>query len=198
MFGKPKAKTPAAPLMDWERVERIFTNASAFSLKSVLRTGVSERLNQHRVSRLVEGKRAKALDAIVRDMSKRDLRRLKVMGRVNLDQAAAAFRVTVFSNVTLFVAAFAISNQIMPGWIADIWMAADAVDRIIHVSAILFAVMVGAGLSIYGYGGVSAARDLNHLLDLHLVDMDDGDLATVEDYASNTVSDLRSMQLSDV
>ena len=49
MFGKRKAKTPAAPPTDWERVERIFTNVSGMKVGKTWTSAFSERIGPRRM-----------------------------------------------------------------------------------------------------------------------------------------------------
>ena len=199
MRGRRKTKPPVAELTEWERIERIFTNASGIRPGKGWMSGLSERVGAKRVSRLLSRPEAKALDAVVAGVSVSDLRRLREMGRINFEQAQGAFRLTVFSNVTILVALLAISNQIAPGWIAEFWAAADSTERAAHLSGVVVGVIISAWITFYAYSGVSSARDLNHLLDLHLVGMEDGDLDTrPADAPATPVEDLRAMQLSDI
>ena len=200
MRGRRKTKPPVAELTEWERIERIFTNVSGIRPSKLWLSGLSERVGPSRVSRLLSKREAKALDAVIAGVSMPDLRRLRAMGRINFEQAQGAFRLTVFSNVTILVALLAISNQVAPGWIADVWQAADQRQRTTHIMGLIAGIAVSAGITLYAYGGVTSARDLNHLLDLHLVGMEDGDLDTLPAATepADPVEDLRAMQLSDI
>ena len=109
--------------------------------------------------------------------------------------------VTVLSNITVFVAAIVLLNQLFPGLLTELWSADDAQWRAgwragIVTGAVLLPVMF-IWVASYAYAVVATARDLKHVVELHLAGMEDGRLATPAPEGS-PLDDLRSAQLSDI
>ena len=198
MRGKPNTDIRPSQAADrWAPLADIFTNRSAVRPRqSWFKTGVSERLGQDRLERLLRSREAVRFDAAVAGLSDKELLTLLGMARVNLEQAQAAARVTIFLNVTIFIAAFVLVNQLAPGWISQVWASADPGLRVVIAVGALAIVGVSITVSAYSWGGVAAARDLKHLLEIRLA----GTLPDMpsEAEANDAVADLRSAQLSDL
>ena len=187
---------PSLAAEEWKPLAEIFTNLSAIRPRRTwLGTGMSERLGAYRMDRLLRSREAVRFDAAVAGLSRDDLRRLSGMARINLEQAQAASRITIFLNVTILVAALVLSNQLAPGWLRLLWETGDAGLRVTIATGAVALMGVWAGVSAYSWGGVAAARDLKHLLEIRL----DAMASTLsETDPGDTVADLRSAQLSDL
>ena len=186
-------------LPDWERVSKPFTNMSAIRPRSTwLATGMSSRISNSRLGNLWTSPQGRHVRVTTADMDAPTLERLIGMARVNLEQAQAASRVTVFINVTVIVAVTVVSNQLFPGWLktavtARAWYSEGLIGVLVSFA------LLASFTSAYSWGGVASARDLLNLLELRAAGLrGQGSPRRTEDDEGNPVTDLRSAQLSDL
>lgn len=85
-------------------------------------------------------------------------------GLVNLEQARAGFRISLIGNITVPVGALVVLNELAPGWFADTLLTGTPNEVLTIATAWSVAAALIPGGLWWAYGGLSAARDLHHLL----------------------------------
>ena len=204
-MGKRKTEpaTQTVSITDgaWPKLQAIF------SARSVLRPAWKwftsmgmERLAGNRLDMLLHGRGARRAAPLLEDLSVSELRRLLALARINFDQAQATARLAVLFNITGVIAALVISNQIFPGWVADYMVADDAVDAVLIAIVVLIGVGIALYYGLYALGAVVGARDLQHVLEIHLLNRvaDTEGAKPPESAQPDILDDLRSAQLSDI
>ena len=186
---------------EWARLRQCFTIWDAVRPKRSWSAGFSSRMASDRLSKLVDGSPARKAARILDGLDARELRRIRAAADVNLEQAQGAARVAVLSNITVFLGGIVLLNQLFPGLLADLWNSDDGEWRAawragIVTGAMLFPVMF-IWVASYAYAVVASARDLKHVVELHLAGMEDGRPSTPGPEGS-PLDDLRSAQLSDI
>ena len=205
-MGKLKPiKSAPATVFDaggvWACLRQCFTIWDAVRPKRSWSAGFSSRMGSDRLSKLVDGGPARKAARILDGLDARELRRIRAAAEVNLEQAQGAARVAVLSNITVFLGGIVLLNQLFPGVLAELWNSDDdewrgAWRAGIVTGAILFPVMF-MWVASYAYAVVASARDLKHVVELHLAGVEDGRLSTPGPEGS-PLDDLRSAQLSDI
>ena len=200
-MGRPTKRDirPSLAAEAWAPLAAIFTNWSGVRPRgSWFRNGMSERVGSQRMARLLRSREAVRFDAAVAGLGRGDLKRLHDMARINLEQAQAASRVTIFLNVTVVLGALVLLNQLAPGMISELWREGDDALRTTIVTGFVILATVWITVSAYSWGGVAAARDLKHLLEVRLAGTLPGLADADEGEAGDAASDLRAAQLSDL
>ena len=186
---------------EWARLRQCFTVWDAVRPKRSWSAGFSSRMGSDRLAKLVDGPPAQKAARILDGLGRREVRRIRAAADINLEQAQGAARVAVLSNITVFLGGIVLLNQLFPGLLADLWDTDNdewrgAWRAGIVTGAVLFPVMF-VWVASYAYAVVASARDLKHVVELHLAGMEDGRLATPAPEGS-PLDDLRSAQLSDI
>ena len=194
---RPSSTTVFDARGEWARLRRCFTVWDAVRPKPHWNRGFSERMGPDRLAKLVEGGAARKAARVLDGLDARELRRLRVAADVNLEQAQAAARITILINITIVVASFVLLNQLFPGFLMRMWDRADPAWRGGIVAGFVVFPLVCIWVGSYGYAVVASARDLKHVVELHLAGMEDGRLSTLAPEGS-PLDDLRSAQLSDI
>ena len=204
-MGKRKAEpaTQTVSITDgaWPKLQAIF------SARSVLRPGLKwftsmgmERLAGNRLDILLGARGARKAAPLLEGLPESELRRLLALARINFEQAQATARLAVLLNITGVIAALVLSNQLFPGWVADYMVAEDAVDAVLIAIVVLIGVGIALYYGLYALGAVVGARDLQHVLEIHLLNRKaDAEVAKPsESEQASVIDDLRSVQLSDI
>ena len=151
----------------WDEIVKIFKARSAFRLHKYWMGGLTSRLGANRLSLLRGTKQARRLDALLHDLTNRDVKALRTFAAVNQEQATAAFRLTMVTNITWPAGVLAILHQFSP----------DGLGALVQThfeSDFLFLTVLGAtvilmviGVALFALANLSQARDIRHLIDLH-------------------------------
>ena len=157
----------------WDELAKTFNNWAGVKPNiSWVKFGVSERAGAKRLRVLENGKSAKTLYELTKNLTQRDLRYLHKRAEVNFEQAQAAGRVGTILNGTLLVGAVVLLNQIFPGAIAEVlkltFLSPWGAYKIYMLITSFLAVLMSVTVLSYSYGGAAKARDLKHLLELSL------------------------------
>lgn len=162
-------KVPADLL--WNQIAPIFSNWAFMRPHRMWFGGVSERTGHDRMKELTQSAPARRLAPLVAGLDRVQLGRLAVRSAINQEQAASALRLTLVANISVPVGALVLLNQFLPGSVEEMIRSAPA----IFVFGVLMSMLAVLLFVIwFSYAGVAAARDLNHLLRLHLADAADG------------------------
>lgn len=158
-------KVPADLL--WNQIAPVFSNSAFMRPHRMWFGGVSERTGHGRMKELTQSAPARKLAPLIAGLDRVQLGRLVVRSAINLDQAASALRLTLVANISVPVGALVLLNQFLPGSVEEMIRSAPS----IFVFGVLMAMLAVLLFVIwFSYAGVAAARDLNHLLRLHLAD----------------------------
>lgn len=162
----------------WNQIAPIFSNRAFMRPHRTWFGGVSERTGFDRMTHLTQSAPARKLAPIVAGLDAVQLGRLAVRSAINQDQAASALRLTLVANISVPVGGLVLLNQFLPGSVQD---TIRNVSLIGVFSALMAMLCVLLGVIWFAYAGVAAARDLNHLLRSHLVDVTGGAGASEDD-----------------
>ncbi|MFN7054519.1 hypothetical protein [Hyphomonas sp.] len=170
----------------WPAIAKAFSNGAfmTFNPGWLGVSGVSSRAGPDRMARLTGSRPARRLAAIVSDLSGRDLTHLLVRSEINLEQALAALRMTLIANISIPLGLFLLANQLAQGSLVAI--IADAPVLAILIPFAMAFSLLGAAMW-YAYGGVVAARDLNHLLRLHLAATASGAVSSLTEWDAELI-----------
>ena len=165
----------------WNQIAPVFSNRAFMRPHRIWFAGVSERTGFDRMTRLTKSAAARKLAPLVAGLDRVQLGRLVVRSLLNQDQALSALRLTLVANISVPLGALVLINQFLPGSIGDLIRSLPPVAVLVPL---LMMVSLLVGVIWFAYAGVAAARDLNHLLRLHLADAtggaggseDDGDI----------------------
>lgn len=165
------AETPTSA-EDWAQIQSLFPRfGGRHALKWV--GGISPRLGQHRLTRLLALPATGPLAALLEQRSSQRVKALRTYAAINMEQAAAALRMTVIVNVSIPVIIVAILSQISSG---EIWAAywslytGDGVRWIALVAPIIIALAILMMILATGATRLGQARDIRHLIDLIAAD----------------------------
>ncbi len=158
-------KVPVEAL--WSQIAPIFSNRAFMRPHRTWFGGVSERTGFDRMTQLTRSAAARKLAPLVAGLDAVQLGRLVVRSAVNQDQAASALRLTLVANISVPVGVLVLLNQFLPGSVSDLIRSLPPAVVMVPLF-IMIAVLIG--VIWFAYAGVAAARDLNHLLRLHLAD----------------------------
>ncbi len=150
----------------WREVARLFGNRHGMRPKRRWLFGYSSRIGADRIDLLCSTPAARRLCELVEPLDRAAFAALLTRSLVNLEQARAGFRVSLVGNITVPLGALAIYNQIEPGAVAR-WLGGGPLEDRVLVAAVFggTALLILAGM-FWAHAGLSAARDLNHLLHL--------------------------------
>lgn len=188
----------------WDKLAKEFRNWNGVKPRwSWVRTGLSERAGYKRLRILEGGEQAKVYFSLTKTLSGRELSYLHKRSLANFEQAQAAARSATIMNLTIFIGALVIFNQIFPGMIAKVALTLMQSNDSLGVwlaviTTAMFLIMV-IGVLSYSYGGTAQARDLKHLLELSLARRalkDDNVSASSDD--GGIGSDLRENFITDI
>jgi len=157
----------------WDQLAKEFRNWNGVKPRaSWIKTGLSERAGYNRLRILEGGRQAKLYFSLTKDLAGRELNYLHRRAEVNLEQAVVAARLATILNLTVFIGALVIFNQLFPGLIAKyalgMMQGGDAAAVIISIFTIALFFATVIGVLSYSHGGTAQARDLKHLLELSL------------------------------
>ncbi len=155
------------PLADdtvWREASRLFGNRHGMRPKWSWSFGYSSRVTPDRLQRLCGSPAAARLCALVAPLDSAEFSRLMARSLVNFEQARAGFRISLIGNITVPVGALVTLNEIAPGWFADTLLTGTPNELLTIATAWSVAVALILGGLWWAFGGLSAARDLHHLL----------------------------------
>ena len=155
----------------WNQIAPIFSNRAFMRPHRSWVGGVSERTGFDRMAQLTRSAPARKLAPLVAGLDAVELGRLVVCSAINQDQAASALRLTLVANISVPVGALVLINQFLPGSVQD--MILD-LPLLVVFGTLMTMIVILIGVIWFAYAGVAAARDLNHLLRLHLADKTGG------------------------
>jgi len=186
----------------WDNLAKEFRNWNGVKpRKSWAQTGLSERAGYNRLRILEGGKQAKIYFSLTKDMSRKELNYLHARASANLEQAQGAGRIATILNLTIFIGAIVIFNQIFPGLIAKtalgLFRSDDGIGVMLAIITTSLFFLTVIGVLSYSHGGTSQARDLKHLLELSLARRDLKKQESQSE-AANISTDLRENFISDI
>jgi hypothetical protein len=155
----------------WNQIAPIFSNRAFMRPHRMWFGGVSERTGHDRMKVLTQSAPARKLAPLVAGLDALQLGRLVVRSAINQDQAASALRLTLVANISVPVGALVLLNQFLPGSVEE--MILD-LPLLVVFGTLMTMILILIGVIWFAYAGVAAARDLNHLLRLHLADKTGG------------------------
>jgi hypothetical protein len=155
----------------WSQIAPIFSNRAFMRPHRSWFGGVSERTGFDRMAQLTRSAPARRLAPIVAGLDAVEIGRLVVRSAINQDQAASALRLTLVANISAPVGALVLINQFLPGSVGDLIRSLPP-EVVLVPLFMMIALLIG--VIWFAYAGVAAARDLNHLLRLHLADKTGG------------------------
>lgn len=173
---------------DWDEIQALFPASKGITRKS-FENGMSSRLSAKRMQRLMGGKSAQKLDAMLSERGLERVKALRTFASINHEQALAAFRITVVTNVSIPVILLTVMNIIAPNLLEEL---RELINMVAHVSfqtqlaPALFLTVVALWTALfltYAVLCLGQAREIRHLIDLHaaergvyfgLEDMDEG------------------------
>ena len=161
----PSISTPIRS--KWDEIVKLFKARSAFRLHKYWMGGLTSRLGYKRVSLLRSTKHAIRLDEILKDLTNRDVKALRTFAAVNQEQATAAFRLTMVTNITWPVGFLAILHQLSPdglGALIQKYFESDFLFLTVLGTTVIISVI---GVALFALANLSQARDIRHLIDLH-------------------------------
>lgn len=205
MSTKPISRKPTEEKTvehTWDSLADQFHNFRGVSPRwSWLKNGLSERADRRRVKLLEAGREGRGFQSIVKKCTLHEIQYLLRRSEVNLEQAQAAARVIVVTNVTIFIGFFVLVNQFFPGFLKDILESAERNELFSYIGLFIGLICLTTLIVSYAHGGVAQARDLKHLLQLEIAkrNFNMGQIASNGSYEDTTIeSDLRNNFLSDI
>jgi hypothetical protein len=174
MSGSPGVSDAAL----WDAIAPIFSGRAFMRADASWLAGLASRSGHDRMQRLTGSKQAKRLQPMIAGLDRRQLYRLIVRSAINHEQATSALRLTLVANISGPIGALVLLNQFLPGSVQDFLLSLPPTFVIIPL---FLGICTLISIIWFVYAGVSAARDLNHLLRLRLADLDDGHSEFEED-----------------
>lgn len=163
----PLAETTA--LDDWVAIQALFSAKDIMRPRMAWLNGISSRLSGRRLGRLMEGKNVGRLAAYLDQCSDDRLKALRTYAAINLEQAMAAFRMTIIANVSAPIVLISVVHQFLDGGLGAFLTKIHQGDP----SSIL-GMLIGGGIGVlmlllvimYAVANLNQARDIRHLIDL--------------------------------
>lgn len=154
---------------DWVEIQKLFPAWAALKPTSAWVNGISSRLVGSRLSRLLKGARVEALTLLIDQKSDERIKALRTFAAVNLEQATAAFRLTMIANVSAPILLLTITHQLIDGGLGRLLAEIHENDPII-ITGMVSGAAIGAllllGVAFYALANLNQARDIRHLIDL--------------------------------
>ena len=100
---------------DWEKVRSLFPSKKAMRPNKAWLSGLSTRLGDNRLERLLSDPRSQQLAVILDQFDDERLKAIRTYGGVNSEQALSAFRLTMIGNVTTPVILISVIHQLSNG-----------------------------------------------------------------------------------
>jgi len=154
---------------DWKEIEALFPAKKALRLSWAWFNGVSTRLKDGRISRLMKEDEVGALAAILDQCDDRRLKALRSYAAINLEQVQSAFRLTMIVNISAPIIFLTLLNQFIQGGLGALLYRFHQNERD-NILAIAFGGGVGALMllivAFYALAHLNRARDIRHLMEL--------------------------------
>ncbi|RIJ25817.1 hypothetical protein D1224_01470 [Henriciella barbarensis] len=154
------AGTPTTADQLWRDTMRVFSNFRGMRPRKSWLSGLSVGTGPKRLERLTNSKGAAQLMPKLEALSDRELSVFRTFGRINLEQAEAAMRLSLIANITIPVGFLVILNQLFPGPVQNVfeYSGPEAMLGGIGLVAVILLMLIW-----YSYAGVFQARDISHL-----------------------------------
>ncbi len=158
---------------DWEKIRSLFPSKKAMRPNKAWFNGLSTRLGDDRLERLLSDPRSQQLAVVLDQFDDERLKAIRTYAAVNLEQALSAFRLTMIGNVTTPIILLSVIHQVTNGGIKEFFELFHQGDNL--AMAFIFG---GIGLSViavffvvvYAVASLNQARDIRHLIDLFAAD----------------------------
>lgn len=153
---------------DWEQVQALFPAQKSITSKSWT-FGFSGRLPRTRIDRLMQTRSAAKLALMLDQRSNQRIKALRTFAAVNLEQATAAFRISIIANVSLPILLLTVANLLFPGSLGRIFLSAFEVGQqvaMIQLGVLFLTLSWLLAILIYALACLNQARDIRHLIDL--------------------------------
>jgi hypothetical protein len=148
----------------WLEASHLFGNRHGMRPKKSWSYGYSSRVARDRLQLLCESPAAARLYELVAPLDRAAFSKLMARSLVNLEQARAGFRISLIGNITVPIGALVVLNELAPGWLAETLRAGTPNELLMIATTWSVAAVLILGGLWWAYGGLSAARDLHHLL----------------------------------
>jgi len=182
------ASRPTSDEALWDAIAPIFSGRAFMRAEASWLAGLASRTGHDRMRRLTGSKQAKRLQPMIAGLDRRQLSRLIVRSAINHEQAMSALRLTLVANISGPVGALVLLNQFLPGSVQDFVV---SLPPPVVILPLFLGIVTLFSVIWFSYAGVTAARDLHHLLRLRLAEMGDGEgEPDDEDDAMKVVLDL--------
>jgi len=155
---------------DWTRIQAAFPARSAIRLKWTLYNGLSTRMSNKRLTRMMTGDGPDKLRDIMNASSDQRIKALRVMADVNHEQTSAAFKATMVSNVSAPLAFLALLHQILPGGLSQIVSYIQGEGPFLIYWNIGLMIIVSVMLMFvvgYAIANLGQSRDIKNLIDIY-------------------------------
>ena len=158
---------------DWEKIRSLFPSKKAMRPNKAWFNGLSTRLGDDRLERLLSDPRSQQLAVVLDQCDDERLKAIRTYAAVNLEQALSAFRLTMIGNATTPIILLSVIHQVTNGGIKEFFELFHQGDNL--AMAFIFG---GIGLSViavffvvvYAVASLNQARDIRHLIDLFAAD----------------------------
>ena len=176
---------------DWDEIQALFPARKGIRRQS-FENGMSSRLSGKRMKRLMGSDSAQKLDALLSERGLERVKALRTFASINHEQALAAFRITVVTNVSIPVILLTVMNILAPNLLDSLRNLFNIIANVsfqTQLAPVLFLSVVAlwtATFLTYAVLCLGQAREIRHLIDLHaaergvyfgLEDMDEGSSA---------------------
>ena len=158
---------------DWEKIRALFPSKKAMRPNKAWVNGLSTRLGDDRLDRLLSDPRSQRLAVILDQFDDDRLKAIRTYASVNLEQALSAFRLTMIGNVTTPIILLSVIHQLSNGGIKEFigWLhQGDALSMAVIFGFIVFFAMIVFFVVVYAVASLNQARDIRHLIDLFAAD----------------------------
>jgi hypothetical protein len=153
---------------DWEQVQALFPAQNSITSKSWT-FGFSGRLPRTRIDRLMQTQAAAKLALMLDQRSNMRIKALRTFAAVNLEQATAAFRISIIANVSVPILLLTVINLLFPGSLGRIFLSTFEVSQqflMIQLGVMFLTLSWLLAVLIYAVACLNQARDIRHLIDL--------------------------------
>lgn len=158
---------------DWEKVRSLFPSKKAMRPNKAWLSGLSTRLGDNRLERLLSDPRSQQLAVILDQFDDERLKAIRTYAGVNSEQALSAFRLTMIGNVTTPVILISVIHQLSNGGIKEFFewlLQGDTIAMAGMFGGIAGFVIAVFIVVVYAVASLNQARDIRHLIDLFAAD----------------------------
>ena len=157
----------------WEKIRYLFPSKKAMRPNKAWFNGLSTRLGDDRLERLLSDPRSQQLAVILDQCDDERLKAIRTYSAVNLEQALSAFRLTMIGNITTPIILLSVIHQLTDGGIKELiewWHQGDPLAMIGLFGGLAGFVIAAFFVIVYAVACLNQARDIRHLIDLFAAD----------------------------